>query len=396
MKYWITLFLLIPLSVQAAEPQSPSRKMYGDSDLGIIPVVKNPGDQSNVRYEDAIQGVYVNPAKVQSIIQKDNRGNDEVINFLETDDGYVDSRYLQNEMRLPIFQNKPIEVTQPSCGKSPQDASGIRVTALSTTLTKQLPSNHNLQLDLIADSLQDHVGQCPLTPSNRKKLKNWNRKNIYDVEALPLIKNAWEKIPSIPKQSPQKPSVDESATIDDIINIDVLARTIYTEMNGCFAEGVQYPMAVAKVAMNRADLVAKDDAPEHFTRSARDAEPKPILASVLTANKQFSNWNYTSARNPKDRTILMSLCPTKNAGAKENWKKQPASEEDARIWRLSLKIASEAVLFPERFKKSTATVTQLYYTSGREEYDGRQRAKTPQIAGRPVESLRCMYLWEGN
>lgn len=180
----------------------------------------------------------------------------------------------------------------------------------------------------------------------------------------------------------------------DLINIDALARTIYSEMNGCFDDGIEFPMAAAKVILNRAEKIDRKEG--HWKVFAGVNYPqknKPSLAKATVANFQFSVWNYNS--NPNDKTLLMALCPTKHVDHTRNWRGEKASNLEVEIWKQSLRIAKEAVLRSCHFKLKTKNATQLYYTSGMREYDGRKVADSVRIEGRLVKSLSCMYLWEG-
>jgi hypothetical protein len=181
----------------------------------------------------------------------------------------------------------------------------------------------------------------------------------------------------------------------DLVNIDALSRTIYSEMNECFDVGLEYPMAAARVAMNRAkDIDKKEGNWQVFLKSWWHKEEKPTLAKALTADRQFSVWNYASG--PKDKTILMALCPTRDLADAKNWKGGRPNKRDLSIWNQAMQIATDAVLYSCSFKAKTDEVKQRYYTSKMNGfYNYKKASAPPKIDGRKVDSFRCMYLWEG-
>jgi hypothetical protein len=251
----------------------------------------------------------------------------------------------------------------------------------------------NEQLEAATKMVSPMVGECPLKPPTEKKVSSWKGKNIYDAEALPLIKQKTKKLPAIPKLSSDGKTVG-TASANDLVAIDNLARTVYSEMNECFHKGIQYPMAAAKVALNRADLLDAGKGFPHFGNGPQ-ASGKPTISKVLTAPYQFSVWNHIGAANPKDKTVLMSLCPARDE-SKNNWRGGKPSPRDREAWDMAVKIATEAILFRPRFDAKTSGIKQTYYTSKRKEYDGRSRPQpAPEIMGRSVDSYQCMYLWQG-
>lgn len=262
-----------------------------------------------------------------------------------------------------------------------------------------LQASHLGKLEAAVRALSPLVGNCPLQPSNLKRLDRWKGRNIYDTEVLTQLRSNRAVIQSTLQRAGQLNGKEDplaGADFEDVVAVDTLARTIYSEMNGCFAQGLQFPMAAAKVALNRARLAQQSRASAHFVSRSRAVADKPLLSRVLTAPFQFSVWNELGARNPRDKTILMSLCPTKNEASRSNWKGAPPSPADTYAWDMALKIATEAVLFPQEFERKTADVKQTYYTSGMPSYQKRKKpVPAPLILGRRVESLSCMYLWEG-
>lgn len=311
-------------------------------------------------------------------------------------EGWIDVSVLRKEELKPIY-SVPKVVTPSEKRKKiepcpPLPPKRDNVTDVKS-VAQSLHKSPQEELDSATEALRPFVGQCSLRPPTEKKLDRWQGKNIYDTEALPLLQGQKEKLPKLSKLAPDGKSMVD-ASFEDIVAVDTLARTIYSEMNGCFKEGLQYPMAAAKVAINRSNLADDGKAPAHFTGGPQ-AKGKPVISKVLTAPYQFSVWNYIGAKNPRDKTVLMSLCPTRD-NSNVNWKGSPATPADKYAWNYALKIASEAVLFKDRFMKKTSQINQLYYTSKMTKYDGRSRpAVAPIVEGRKVDSFACMYVWNG-
>jgi len=322
--------------------------------------------------------------------------------------GWIDASTLRNEPLQPIYRKPNQNLTAPnktadaanhspilSCNQSCQQS--YKNTSILGHLAQKLEQDPLTRLDQSVTALKPLIGRCPLNPPTRKRADAWRGRNIYDSEVLPLFQRMDPRqLPRIPKEI--GPGQFGYATRDDLINIDTLARTIYAEMNECFKEGLQFPMAVARVAVNRANLVNEGRAPASYVGNTSQISSKPNLAKVLTAPYQFSVWNPSGAANPRDKTALMALCPTRDS-SKTNWKGQLPGPDDIYAWEKSLQIATEAVLFPEQFNRKTRQITQLYYTSKRTNFlnhDYKRPNPAPKIEGRSVESFQCLYLWEKN
>lgn len=307
--------------------------------------------------------------------------------------GWIDARLLRAEKQTPLYARKKAGAdnkssstgTKESCN-SPTQQKSFSVNQLRD-LQKHLPSDAESRVQVSVDEVKKVIGQCPLNPPTQKKTNQWKGKNIYEHEMLPY----WNRLaPPKGLAKEVRPGEFVPATKEDLINIDVLARTLYSEMNECFSVGLQFPMAVAKVAMNRTELAEQGRAPDHYV----DNDSKlPRLSRILTAPSQFSVWN--NVTNPRDKTLLMALCPTRNDSPR-NWKGETPNPMDLYAWEKSVQIATEAVLFPARFRERTREVTQLYYTSKRSQFlKGYESPKpAPKIEGRPVHSYQCMFLWE--
>lgn len=318
----------------------------------------------------------------------------------KTTEGWIETSVLREKELQPLYRKstpskvtalKNVQKEEPCEPKSLQPKNQKQVEAVARASIAE--ADPLKQLENATERLAGIVGQCPLNPPHQKKLEAWKGKNIYDQEALPLLDQRQNAAEGLFKFSKDGKSM-VPASFDDVVNIDTLARTIYSEMNGCFKVGLQYPMAAAKVALNREELVDAGNGYPHFYAPPQRVG-KPTLSKVLTAPSQFSVWNLSGAKNPRDQTVLRALCPAKE-GSRNNWSGIAPNPADVAAWNQALKIATEAILFRPRFKAKANEVTQFYYTSKRTEYDGRKRAHpAPVIVGRKVESFDCMYLWEG-
>jgi hypothetical protein len=283
----------------------------------------------------------------------------------------------------PSFQSPPIQEDSHTCSskKDPCVTQTPQPTDTLSEISEALvsppeDSSHPIALDQTlesaVESIKGYLGHCPLTPSNnfpqdwfqKKNAKPHGRsQNFYDQKALSLLENQWKQTPESERPQipdPQSPEKKKPVTKEDLINIDVLARTLYAEMHSCFQRGLQYPMAVAKIALNRS---LSETSAYQRTRD-QDSQSKEALAKVLLAPSQFSVWNYPQNRTDRNKTSLMTLCPTHDPYSSQNWKGEAPGDQDLFAWNQSVRIATETVLFQEQFMKRTEEVTHLYYTSG--------------------------------
>lgn len=305
--------------------------------------------------------------------------------------GWINARSLSQKPLKEIFTSNNVEVPAKPCPTGMSEAIVNKNHKDISELSKKIVSDEQKRLKAEVDALSGKIGLCPLNPADDKSIyqNKWQGKNIYDLEVMPQLKAMRNEVPKLKK------SDGKMMNWDDLVNIDALSRTIYSEMNQCFKDGLEYPMAAAKVALNRVEKIKAKDKLSLlvFLQEAFHLQDKPTLAKVLTSDQQFSVWN--SNTRPKDKTILMSLCPTRDP-KQPSWMGKNSSHEEQGIWKQAMEIATEAVLHPKEFEAKTKAVNQLYYTSGRTSYDGRVRpTPAPEIAGRSVSSLKCMYLWSG-
>lgn len=301
-------------------------------------------------------------------------------------EGWVNADYIRNDIVRNDEEDKLGELIKnlgerhaPTCTPSPK-----HTVPHAKVVVEAKEALHPLAVDEIVDRITPHLGKCLLDDS-------------LDLPALGKESSAFDstvlkhwKQSSVPKDIPSPLSGNLKKS--DLVNIDTFARTIYGEMASCFDNGLQYPMAMAKVVSNRVEYIRKHEGEATpFAPEETSHELKGSFSSVLTHPYQFSVWNKMigGKTNPSLKQVL---CPPRDPGAKF-WPKVKPSQKEHNIWKESIRIATEAVLFPERFRKQTERITELYYTSGLGFFmEGFQRAKH-SILGKPVSRGRCIELW---
>ncbi|MBX3039626.1 MAG: hypothetical protein KF789_02820 [Bdellovibrionaceae bacterium] len=205
-----------------------------------------------------------------------------------------------------------------------------------------------------------------------------------------LIKGmAEKKVPPLTKEERQADGSVAAvpATRADWVSIDLLARTLYGEMASCFGKGIQYPETVAKVILNRVDF--NKDNPKLGTRFIAPSESgiRNDITNAVFKSKQFAVWNRT------DPARRMAMCPPSKED--ENfWAGHKPTDEEKKIWREAVRIASESVLSGESFRRRTKDLKALYYTSN---FELSETHFTPitnaTIGGKAMPLSRCVQLW---
>lgn len=158
------------------------------------------------------------------------------------------------------------------------------------------------------------------------------------------------------------PAKSSSFSRAELIQVDSLARTIYAEMQGCYRYGLHYPMAVARIILNRAEATEKSEAREKQFIKGQHSKDKPNVAKVATSPSQFKVWE-------AGNNTHHALCPPSSKDI--FWKKgAKPTAEDLAIWENSLRIAIEAIKYPKTFKERTGgdDFNILFYTSGTEKF----------------------------
>lgn len=228
-----------------------------------------------------------------------------------------------------------------------------------------------------AEMLKPHIGKCVINP--KKPLRTVASGNPFDSYVLPHLHNV--NIPKVVKDN------GEVMSQKDLIDIDALARTLYAEMARCYKNGLHYPMTVAKIAVNRAE---EKNRHKEFIKEPHDSK-KGDLAKVTTSATQFSLW-LKKIEGKRNNSLRQALCPPVDK-SNEFWTggKPPPFETD--IWDSTLRIATEAVLYPKQFKARTKNVTQFFYTSGMKGFYGLKQVN-PTVEERKVSRDSCVQVWD--
>jgi hypothetical protein len=217
-----------------------------------------------------------------------------------------------------------------------------------------------------------NLGFCinSVDPGHSRRRKNPGDKgNPYDDGVLQTAVSNFPETAAaqLEKQGPQGTS--KGITVQDYIDIDVLARTLNSEMAGC-ALDEEAMRAAAMTIYNRAQVVAKtqriidqnnrnhpyvgaiqsilspdmravQSVQNRFTKGSYPTHDGDSFAAVVLANKQYSVWNQYDS---------LAMCPTGNS-------RNPGRPMDAgalAAWKKAVKIAKEMVLNPKEFEKSVA------------------------------------------
>lgn len=179
--------------------------------------------------------------------------------------------------------------------------------------------------------------------------------------------------------------------MNHLFAIESMARTIYGEMRGCTKYGARYPMAVARVIMNRAADVSKKGVSENFIaprsegfksnsvgddkRFFKNADELMIVPHLFEAPRQFSTWNRGDANNDE------ALCP----------------KTDSPEWKTAVNTAVLAVMKDPDFMKKTDSLNGVkYYTSGIVPSWGAQELEGKSVDGQPVDKKSCLRFWKTN
>lgn len=359
-------------------PDGKSKLKYLDSELAEMedPITHEFRWQLfyKVKFSKKGEG-WLNADYIRNDVVK-NVEDDPLGDFIKTDDPLGDFIKQKKEVSAKAKQDPPCVPTRKHAVPAPK------------VVVEAKEALHPLAVEEVIERITPHLGKCLL--NNSMDLPALARgASAFDSTVL----KHWEAS-SVPKNIPSP--LSGNLKKEDLVNIDTLARTIYGEMASCFDNGLQYPMAMAKVVANRVEYIQKHQgeatpfAPKNVFEKARD-KLKGIFSAVLTHSYQFSVWNkqIDGKTNPSLKQVL---CPPRDPAAKF-WPKVKPSKKESNIWKESIRIATEAVLFPEKFKKQTEHVTELYYTSGLGYFmEGFQRAHHT-VDGKALSRGRCIELW---
>lgn len=283
---------------------------------------------------------------------------------------------------------------------------------------KQIIAPSDKAVEKAANALYGVIGQCTYNPPLTQPKPNWtDQRPLYDQEVMPIIKANAKRLPMISAQA------GVNITERQLIDIDMLSRTLYGEMAKCSYRGPQYMQMVARVVMNRAQfdqnyLAAKGQKSEftaesNFFSMNHRADESPIQA-VLNSAKKFNNWDLYFYKRDKSKKVVKvfnesgvthALCPP--ASPNVYWGSHLATpgipkvgSEELGIWSQVSKIATEAVLFPEQFKAKTNNLhdvllfqSKIHSRQNMSVFNGRPRVNR-SVQGRPVNVDTCAVIYE--
>ncbi len=302
--------------------------------------------------------------------------------------GYIESFYLSKKPTSGFYSAKNSKKEDCPPGKNSQS----QLKDIETKFKDLTKSVENLSIAQKADALSARVGFCPLKPPTQFP-SDLPQGSVYDALIVPQLMS--EKPPAIRDEAGQP------ITKKDVVAIDALARTMYGEMARCYRKGLQYPMAVARIAVNRAETKRRH---QEFIKPPQK-DDKPDLAKVTTSASQFSMWRKTKglpgSKKPNE-PLHQALCPPIQKN-KPFWKSQQAPAMESDIWKNTVRIATEAVLHPIQFKKRTAQIDGFFYTSDLAHLKTSEKVKPffrkmnreyPSIEGKELSDGKCVEVWK--
>ena len=260
----------------------------------------------------------------------------------------------------------------------------------------ELKETSNQALDRIDYGLMKFIGDCYNKPVGGK-LPNEIGGDFYIDQVVPDIQK---------KMAAQ--GVTDKKEIAKLIQVDLLARTIYSEMASCNKYSKAYLDAVGKVIMNRADYINdklkaggtsyndynkridKTDnrnikAANEFLAFGNRRKIRPhagVLGEIALRNYAFSIYN------PKDPAGKNAFCPKKPSPGKK------ALGPATRAFKSAVAVAREMVFSPNAFKKRTANVKELFYTSNIT-FEDKDYVESParSVGGTAMNKKSCIRLW---
>lgn len=299
--------------------------------------------------------------------------------YFQTGKGWIDAAYVSEKRQNTFYGmgNKADSVEKdcpPVTKAHPGDLKEIK-----KTVTPLHKSSKNISVTETAKLLNPYVGACTIDPNPKKKLPETSIENPYDAYVLPTIKTT---IPKVHKEN------GELMSKKDLIDIDAAARSIYAEMAQCYKYGLQYPMSVARIAVNRANSKNREDI---FIKGTHNSS-KGDLAKVFTSPSQFSLW-LKKIKKKANGSLRQALCPPSKAGTRY-WTGNLVPQFELDIWQNTLRIATEAVLFPMQFKARTNELKKdTFYSSGEKSFYDMKKANPPSIEGRKISRDSCIQIW---
>ncbi len=297
-------------------------------------------------------------------------------------EGYIPNDYVSMTKTKPLYS-----VTQPKIEKKPcpPKTNDKALTQIEETLKPLTPPIQNTSFIQQADEISKIVGFCPLSPADKAPKNLPEKTNMYDHFIKNNSRLSEKNVPQILAEN------NQLMTQQNLIEIDSLSRTMYAEMASCYRSGLQYPMAVAKIILNRTEKKSRH---KEFIKPPHEM-PKPDVAKVCTSPSQFNCWMKQIA-GVKNNTLHHALCPPQ----KENtpfWNGKVAPKYETDLWKNSVRIATEAILHPNKFDKRTSDINvkngNFFYTSGMGKFFNMKQRKDYTVDGNPLDKSRCLEIW---
>ncbi|MNK06310.1 hypothetical protein D3C87_242050 [compost metagenome] len=291
--------------------------------------------------------------------------------------GWIDAAYVSRKKEKTFFGSVSKPKATDTCETPPKkngDKDPKRVQDVVAPLKETVENN---AIVTAADKVKGAVGACVIKPKSDPS--KYPDGNPFDKMVMPHLDK--QKVPKVLNEKGQP------MTQQDLVAIDALSRTLYAEMASCYKHGLQYPMAVAKIAANRSN--ADPSIRNIFIRGDHRAD-KSDLAKVVTSRTQFSLW-LKKVNGQPSHAINLALCPPADAG-KTFWTGGTPGADEVNIWNNTVRIATMAVLFPNTFEKRNPEMPYFYYTSGMGKFYGMKQVN-PSADGRRISRNSCMEVW---
>lgn len=265
---------------------------------------------------------------------------------------------------------------------------------------------HQDEIDKMANKISSKIGQCVIADALplKKPKSDWTAERpLYDQAILPTLK----------KQSALVEDGKTVITNEQLIEIDMLSRTMYAEMAMCGHNHPEYLDIVARVVVNRADFDKKfrsekkspsefSDESRHFDLKHREGETP--LMGVLTSSRKFNPWDMYLRKGVFNQSgVSQALCPPSSdevfwgSSARKKGDRVPSSERT--VWNKILKVATEAILYQDHFKNRTRDLgdillfqTQIYEKQNMSKFQNRPQVFR-KVDGEKINNNYCAAIY---
>lgn len=286
--------------------------------------------------------------------------------------GWVESASLTREKVATFYGSDP--EPEPPC--PPQVVNKPKTAPPVVEARNVQRITENKAVVATADAISPYIGQCVINP---KRLPNsYKSGNTYDNYVMPTMNK--QPVPNLIKED------GTAVTRQDMIDIDALSRTMYSEMARCYKHGLHYPSAVARITLNRASANGRRS---EFINGYH-ASGKGDIAKAATSPFKYSAWNHQEG-NKRNPVLAQALCPPA-PGNSVMWTGRAVTKNEKEIWDDTIRIATETVLYPKKFKARAPALTQFFYTSDLDRPKWKQ--VKPKVEGRSLNKDYCMMIWQ--